>query len=837
MTVRFVAKLKCVKPVILLLLSLFSIKTILAQRPTGPNGTGKITGVVIDSASGSPLEYATITVLVPGTRTPVTGATSDNTGHFTITEVPAGSHTILVESLGYLPFTINSVSVDKKSVIDLKKIALAKSRQVLQNITIVAQGKLIENKIDKLVFNAEKDLTSQTGVATDVLRKVPQVAVDIDGNVELAGSSSIRFLINGKPSTAFGSSMADVLQAIPAGQIKSIEVITNPGAKYDAQGLGGIINIILKKNTAQGINGNLSLAAGTRAENGSFNFNARKGKLGVNAFISGNLRPRVSGASTSSRTSADTANKQTALLLQNGERRIQRHGFQSGIGFDWTYKEKNSFSGALSYNRFANNGSGITNLEQSILSNSGNVLSDIRTRVNATSNTHEHAVDANLDYKRTFKEDQELDISAAASFGRNGAAAGNTQWLQPKDSLYYGLSSSNPGRENEGEFAADYTQPLKEAVLLGVGGKFSFYDIASATDVVSYQAASGQYVPNQGLSNSLDYHQKVYALYAEVSFPLAGFLDAKVGSRYERTEINLFYSNAQQQASIPGYNTLVPSVYLSKKLGDDQAIKLSYSRRIGRPDYGDLNPFINTSDPKNLSTGNPYLKPEIGNRYELGYNKGLGSLGSVVVSLSYRASNHDIQPYIVYYPVFRVGDSTYTNVSVSSRENIGLEKNTGINLFGDIHFTPKLSVRSNLFFFYRHIINALDAGYNARSFNYRLNMNAGYQFTPTLAAEFFGNFSSARNEVQGRYPSFITYSLAVRKQFWHKNGSLALTATNPFNEYINQRTEVYGPGFTLSSIRKVPFRSFGLGFTWKFGRLEFKKDKEEKDNSLNGMGD
>src|SRR5437763_1151043 len=133
--------------------------------------------------------------------------------------------------------------------------------------------------------NAEKDITSQTGVATDILRKVPQVTVGIDGNVELAGNASIRFLINGKPSSAFGSNIADVLQAIPANQIKSIEVITNPGAKYDAQGMGGIINIILKKSNAQGINGNLSLTGGTRTENGSFNFNARKGKLAVNAFV------------------------------------------------------------------------------------------------------------------------------------------------------------------------------------------------------------------------------------------------------------------------------------------------------------------------------------------------------------------------------------------------------------------------------------------------------------------------------------------------------------------------------------------------------------------------
>src|SRR6476661_10291 len=178
-------------------------------------------------------------------------------------------------------------------------------------------------------------------------RALPQIYVDINGNVELAGNSGIRFLINGKPSSAFGSNITDVLQSIPASQIKSIEVITNPGAKYDAQGLGGIINIILKKSTAQGVNGNVSLTAGTIMQNGSFNFNARKGKFGVNAFLSGNARLTTTTPSNSQRVSVDTSTKTNALLEQDGSSDFNRHGYQTGIGFDWTHKEKNNFSGSL----------------------------------------------------------------------------------------------------------------------------------------------------------------------------------------------------------------------------------------------------------------------------------------------------------------------------------------------------------------------------------------------------------------------------------------------------------------------------------------------------------
>ena len=259
-------------------------------------------------------------------------------------------------------------------------------------------------------------------------------------------------------------------------------------------------------------------------------------------------------------------------------------------------------------------------------------------------------------------------------------------------------------------------------------------------------------------------------------------------------------------------------------------LKLSYSKRIERPDYGDLNPYINTSDPKNLSSGNPYLLPEVGHRFELGYSHELGKAGSVMVTLFYRVNNQDIQPFIRYYSTFKVGDSVYTNVSVSTRQNIGTEKNRGANLFADLHPSSKLTVRTNLAFFQRHTINTQDPGYNSNSFNYRANANATYQFSGTLVAEFFGNFNSPRHEAQGKYPSFTTYSMAVRKQFWNKKGSLALTATNPFANYVNQRTEVFGPNFFINSYRQIPFRSFGINFTWKFGGLEFKKDKEPSEN-------
>ncbi len=812
----------------LILLVPFIILNIFATAQV--SGNNSITGIVTDAATKKPLEYGTVTVYIKGNSKPVTGTTTNAQGSFTLTEIPAGTFNILFENLGYQSYTLADVKLDKKDgSTNLKIITLTAQKNTLAGVTVVAQSKLIENKIDKMIFNAEKDVTSQGGVATDILKKIPQVSIDADGNVQLSGNSGIRFLINGKPSSAFGSNVADVLQSIPASQIKTVEVITNPGAKYDAQGLGGIINIILKTSNSKGYNGNLSVTAGTRNENGSFNFNLRNNNFGIKAFVSGSKR--LPSNELNSNTRITNAANITSILDQQSVRRFQRQGIQTGLGFDWTVKKVNSFSGNISYNYFSFDGSGYNN--QSLLLDKNSGAPGVLTIINSGNKYLYNNIDASLNYKRKFaKEDQELEVSITGGNSNNSGNSFAAQYAKPQDSLYFGTKSYNPAKIKQGELAVDYTQPFANDVKLGVGSKVSLYDIGSTADVSSYQPASKNYYADKSLSNSLNYKQQVYAVYAELTFKVTKLFDAKLGGRYERTAINAYYSNAQQQVKVPGYNTFVPSVFLSKKLDENQTIKLSFSKRIERPDYEGLNPFVNTTDPKNLSTGNPFLKPELGYRYELGYSKNLGKAGSFMANFFYRVNENDIQPYIVYYPSFAVGDSTFTNVAVSTRQNIGRENNLGLNLFADAHFTSKFNLRSNVAFFKRHTINVIDKGLNNNSFNYRINVNVSYQFANTLVAELFGNFNSPRKEAQGSYPSFTSYSTAIRKQFWKKKGSVALTATNPFATYLKQQTILYGPNFTVNGERSIPFRSIGINFTWKFGRLEFKKT-EEKENSGN----
>ncbi|MDR3713165.1 MAG: TonB-dependent receptor [Puia sp.] len=801
---------------------------VLQARPT-VTGKSVLKGRILDSLSRSPVEYASVTLYAKKGAPAINGTVSGSKGSFALEGLPAGSWLVSIEAIGYGTKTIGPVTVGSKTpTVSLGDIFLTKKAADLQAVTVVAPRGLIENKIDKMVYNAEKDITSQGGVATDILKKVPMVSVDVDGNVELQGNANILFLINGRPSSIFGNNLADALQSIPASQIKSIEVITSPGAKYDAEGTGGIINIVLKDNKLSGINSNISLTGGSRLENGSFNLNARKNNFGISAFFSGNAQLPSTTLTTATRRSFDSTGNLTDLLQQNGSGRFHRNGYESGLGLDWSLDKHDNLSANIGYDHFGNNNRGAYQQQETQYGTPpGSVLSDIYSLVQSHNQFRAQSLDWNLRYKKTYaQEDRELDISVDGSFGKNNASYGQVQSLPSGDSVYSGSQGNSTGHDRETNFRLDYVHPLGEGIKLETGGRIQDRRISSTSPYYALEATSGSYIYDTSQSNSLTYNRDVYAGYASLTFPAFHFLDVKAGLRYERTETNAGFSKSPGTL-IPGYNTFAPSVTLLHNLGDEQSIKISYTRRIQRPDYRGLNPYVNATDPKNLTRGNPFLQPEVADNIDLTYAKSFAEGSALNIVLFYHRSGHDIQPFIEYYPEFTIGDSVYRNVSVNTPMNVGSENNYGMNIYGSIPVGKKINLRSNLSLFDRYITTGTLGGSSITSFNYRINLNATYQATPNFVLEFFGNFNSARNEIQGRYPFFTSYNLAARKQFWKKKVSIAFTTTNPFALYVRQATELAGTNFTLDNVRQIPYRSFGINITYKFGKLEFKKDKEE----------
>jgi len=792
-----------------------------------PGGNGRITGTVIDSSSRQPVEFATVSIFPQGSTKPIDGTVTDNKGSFRILALQVGTYRVNISFIGYRAKN-RTVTIGPSSYnVNLGRINLSSNSVALKGVTVTTQRDLIENRIDKMVFNAEKDITSQVGAATDVLRKVPQISVDVDGNVELRGSQNVRVLINGKPSTILATSLADALQSIPANQIKSIEVITNPSAKYDAEGTAGIINIILKKSTAKGVNGNINTSVGTRFENGTLNLTARRGTFGVNAGVSGNELLPNTGYTSSNKISTYPSGRHSTLHQEGSTHNI-RNGYNTNFGVDWDITEKDNLTSSIRYNNFGRGNDGplrqtaVFDVGVPVKVSGAQNFPDINRNTNSTSRVKGY--DWNTDYKHIFNDQgREFDASYQYSLNDNTNFYSQQQYKNPHDSLFSGQRSTNLGRSVEQNFQLDYTEPISKTTKLEVGAKAVIRDITSNSTGDSLNRS--QFVPDGRLTNVFDYHQKIYAVYALLTFKAASWLDVYGGLRVEHTDNKANFS-AQQGINLPSYNTYIPSLTLSHTINQTQTIKASYTRRVQRPGLNTLNPFYNLSDPNTITTGNPFLAPELTQSAELTYNTFLGKGSSINVALYYRFTADAIQPYLVPFETTTINGSAYSNVLVSTPENIGRQKLTGLNLFGSVPFTRKFTVRANANLFIDDLTNVSDPRQNSNTFDYNLNANASYNFSETLSGEFFGFFNSPRRTVQGRNPSFSFYNFGLRKQLWKKKGSIALTASSPFNYYRYFNSQVNGPGFSQSTERKVPFRSIGINFNYSFGKLNYSSNKK-----------
>ncbi len=793
---------------------------------------GKISGRIIDSALVEPIDYASVGLLLQENDKEVNGTTSDAKGNFLISNVPDGNYKIVIYFMGYKNRTVTNILIDKTNrKVNLGDIRLVNTVTDIGPVVITGHAKIIDYKIDKIVYNAENDVTTQGGAAIDILRKVPQVNVDVDGNVELQGNSNIRFLINGKPSSIFGNSLADALASIPASQIKSIEAITSPGAKYDAQGTGGIINIILKDNKVKGFNGNTNLSAGTRFETGSMNLSVRNNNFGMNAFFGGNAQLTSHTPNSQDRTSTDVTSQTNTHLVQNGSTDFQRNGYNTGVGFDWSMNKMNNLTGSITYNQFSNQNVNTLNQEQVTKDNTSVVLTDIVGSRYSKNNSSVGSMDWNLNYKKTFKkEGQELTASYVSSYGIPNSNYVQTQSYAGSLTPYNGMVSNNPGKDNNRNISVDYIHPLTEKFLIETGVKHVEQDINSATDISFLDPSTNSYQNDPLQSFHMKYSMRIYAAYLSSSFTLFNWLNVKVGLRDEYTGIKIDYPNT----TVPSYNVMVPSLNLSHKLKKDQEIKLAYTRKIQRPAYSDLNPFVNLSDPHNISTGNPKLKPEIGDNFEFGYSKTFEKGGNIYIGVTERINTQDLKAITTFYPTYQVGSSVYINVSVTKRQNIGAEYNSGGNISASFPITKNFNIRGNVNLTNRYIVSSL-LGNIAMGFRFRANLNITYQLPKNLIIEAFGNYNSAAKNVQGINPQSVTYTIACRKQFWNKKASFGFTATNPFNKYIRQETTTVTSNYVSTSIRQLPYRSFGISFTYKFGKLEFKKTKEDVNEYLKDL--
>src|SRR5687768_12845206 len=314
------------------------------------SGHGKIIGTVTDAETNQPVEFANVALVDPATQKPVNGAVCDDKGKFVIQKIAPGTYTVTISFIGYETQTIENIKVeDKRDDVNLGVIKLGTSSKVLSEVVVEGQKQLIEERVDRTIYNAENDITTKGGDATDVLKRVPMLSVDLDGNVTLRGSQNIKVLINNKPSTIMASSIADALKQIPADQIKTVEVITSPSAKYDAEGTGGIINIVTKKNTLQGATLNIDAGVGLRGSNLGLNGNYRTKKMGFSLGGWGRANYNVNGSFDNSQLTRDSEGNELSVSRQKADTRNQRMFGNYTLGWDYDIDKKNSLAASVTF--------------------------------------------------------------------------------------------------------------------------------------------------------------------------------------------------------------------------------------------------------------------------------------------------------------------------------------------------------------------------------------------------------------------------------------------------------------------------------------------------------
>jgi outer membrane receptor protein involved in Fe transport len=785
---------------------------------------------VIDSITNQPVEFATVALLNPQTNKPVDGTTADAKGQFTLTKVAAGSFKIQISFIGYRARTLPPVLVERGSDLNVGIVKLGSDVRQLKEVEVVGAATLIEEKVDRLVYNADKDITAKGGDATDVMRKVPMLSVDLDGNVSLRGNSNITVLINNKPSTIIASSVADALKQIPADQIKTIEVITSPSAKYDAEGSAGIINIVTKKNTLQGLTLSADVGAGNRGTNLNLNGSYRTGKMGFSLGGFGRAEYNVRGAfeniQATTGTNGSTITRQTASTLN--ERLFGNYQF----GWDYDINANSSLTASIRYG--ARNGNVFQQnlLAQTFLPGAPTPITNLR---NVDTKDINGTVDANLTYTRTYKPQQELSILAL--YSRNDRT--NNFVADILNSVDYQTVLSrqknvNDSYNQESTLQLDYQTPLTfggsgASGLLEVGGKGIFRQVSSAYQYYLGNGAESPYtLDGNRPANALDYNQNIGAVYSSLTASTKSKYTIKAGLRYEYTFINARFSRegSQSLAGIPDYGTLVPSLNLSKSLSAGRSIKLAYNRRIQRPGIRFLNPNVDASNPLNISQGNPALAPEFTNNFELGLS---GPVKAAYVNATFFARFTDGE--ITGVRDVLAGLAGRPDTIRTSFQNIGQESAYGLNLFSNVTLFSKWQIGGGVDVFYTTLTNNISNQlYAARNSGW---VTMGRVFSTLAlkngwAVQAFGGMMGKRIQLQGYQGAFGFYNLGVKKEFNEKRGSIGFAAENFLNYPFKVRSEFNSPVLAQQSVNSFYNAGFRINFSYRFGKMSFDAPTKKK---------
>ena len=755
----------------------------------------EIIGKLVEEETSQPIPYATLVIKDKSTNKNITGVITDNSGNFIVTTTKPNFY-VEISFMGFETKTITEFTVTNRKV-NLGTIKLLPNSQALDEIVVTGEVSKTVFKLDKRVFNVGKDISSTGASALEVLNNVPSVNVNIEGDISLRGSSGVQILINGKPSVLADQS-SNALGTITADMIESIEIITNPSAKYEASGTAGILNIILKKEEKKGWNGSVSVNTGV-PDNHSLGLSLNRRTENFNLFA------QLGAGYRSLPQESENINQNLItdeVLLSNGEEFRNETFFNLTLGTDYHINDLNvlTLSGNFAYEIEDQP----SNYNFQFFDENNNLISNWIREESTEATNPKYRYE--LNYKKQFKnnEDHTLQFSALGSFFGKELASQFKNTTSSGTNINSDQQTETNFQQADYTFKADYVNPVSEVYTIETGAQYVINDVGNDFEV--RELIDGAYVVNEDLTNNFEWNQKVLGLYATGAYEKEkwGF---KAGLRLEQTNVNTLLTNTNQ-SNERDYSNFFPTLHTSYKISDNFSLQAGYSKRIFRPRLWDLNPFFNIRNNFNIRVGNPNLQPEFTDSYELTsiYKIGKASLSS---SLYHRYTTDVVERVSTFKDnvTFYTPENIGTNSSIGFETNGKYSPNTWLTLTGDFNFNyfDRAGTFENQVF-----------DFTGSQWSSRLGSKIG--FPTDIDLELTGNYRSGFETLQGEQTGFAFMDLGIRKKIFKGKAIVNLGVRDVFASRIQERF-VNQPTFETYSFGQRG-RFFTLGISYGFGKGE-----------------
>ncbi|AWM14892.1 TonB-dependent receptor [Flavobacterium sediminis] len=800
-------------------LLLLATTTAFSQGNTGGKKI-KITGKIIEKGTDLPLEYATVVFQDAKNPEKLSGSVTDMDGNFNF-EVTTGTYNVRFEYISFKTVEIKTRTLTTDT--DFGAVYLEADVSQLKGVELVAEKSTVEIKLDKRIYNVGKDMTVKGGTISDVLDNVPSVTVDPEGNIALRGNENVKILIDGKPSGLAGINIADALKLLPADSVDKVEVITNPSARYDAEGGGGIINIVLKKGKTNGVNGSIVLTAGD-PENYMANASINKKTENFNLFsnFGYNYRNSPGNSSTDSRYLNDD-NSTKSYSEERRKNHRQNEGYNANFGIDWSLTKSLTWTNSVTFAE--SNGKNPDDVYLTYYDADHN-YDYTKNRFNDGISDNfriEYATNFTKDFK---KEGHKLTVDMAFSQNREDDSSTITdQNLDGTPYLLYERTLNN-NSQNRNLFQTDYVLPIGENGRFEAGYRGSFQN--NLTDFVIESEDNGSWVRNDLYSNLLEYKEKINALYMQYGNKFKKF-SYFLGVRFEDSniDVNSITSNDYNKKK---YNNFFPSATLGYEFSESSSMSLSYSKRINRPRGRFLNPFSSYSSNINIFQGNPDLNPSYTNVFDLGYLKRWNKVTvntSAYVNLtddSFQFVRRESGNFVDDVPVI-----VSTPINLAKEYRAGFEFNVNYNPFK----WWRLNSNFNLFrnetkgeFSYvdyqnNPVVQNLDNV--ATTWFTRLSSKVTLPYKIDWQTNIM--YRAPQTTAQGKRLSMTSVNLAFSKDVLKDKGTLSLNVSDLFNSR-KRRMDTYLPG-SVDSYSEFQWRQRQINFSFTY-RFNMKKEKDQQ---------